>query len=252
VNAPRFDCDFYPGTNDAKSCAAGVKSKAVRVPTVADDAHGTQTIVADKLTAAFDAKTKDVERLDAVGGAKFTELDRNAISSQFSFTTADRTVRLRGSEPTAWDSKARAKAKEIDWDTRNQKSYLRGGVSTTYYSQNQTGGSTPFSDTKKPVFITAANAEIDHRQETGLYTGNARGWQESNYVRAESFLISQRAEHLTQREMSRACCLMQSERRMDTKPIFLFMPRRKDVIQIAINDRSDMRPTSTSDRELTA
>ena len=31
-------------------------------------------------------------------------------------------------------------AKEIDWDTRNQKSYLRGGVSTTYYSQRTTDG----------------------------------------------------------------------------------------------------------------
>src|SRR5258708_26284489 len=111
--------------------------------------------------------------MDATGGAKFSELDRNAISSQFSFTESDRTVRLRGSEPTVWDSKARAKAKEIDWDTKNQKSFLRGGVSTTYYSQNQTGGATPFSDSKKPLFLTADSAEMDHKQETGRYPRNA-------------------------------------------------------------------------------
>lgn len=192
VNAPRFDCDFYPGGNDARSCVGSTKTKTVRIPTVPDDSHGTQTIIADKLTASFSAQTKDIERMDAIGGAKFTELDRSAISSQFSFTSADRTVRLRGSEPTVWDSSARAKAKEIDWDTKNQKSYLRGGVSTTYYSQGQTGGATPFSDTKKPVFLTAQSAEIDHRAETGRYLGNARGWQESNYVRADSFLIDQR------------------------------------------------------------
>jgi LPS export ABC transporter protein LptC/lipopolysaccharide transport protein LptA len=191
VNAPRFDCDFFPGSNDARSCVAGVKAKAVRVPTAPDDSHGTQTITADKLTAAFNARTKDVERMDAIGGAKFSELDRNAISSQFGFTASDRTVRLRGSEPTVWDSKARARAKEIDWDTKNQKSFLRGGVSTTYYSQNQTGGATPFSDSKKPVFLTADSAEMDHKQETGRYTGHARGWQETNYVRAETFLIDQ-------------------------------------------------------------
>lgn len=191
VNAPRFDCDFYPGGNDAKSCVGGVKAKAVRVPTVPDDSHGTQTITADKLTAGFNAQTKDVDRMDASGGAKFSELDRNAISSQFTFTSSDRTVRLRGNEPTVWDSKARAKAKEIDWDTKNQKSYLRGGVSTTYYSQAQTGGATPFSDSKKPVFLTANTAEMDHKQETGRYTGNARGWQDSNYVRGDTFLIDQ-------------------------------------------------------------
>ena len=193
INAPRFDCDFYPGANNARNCVAGVKAKAVRVPTTPDETHGTQTMVADKLTAAFSAQTKDVERMEAVGGAKFTELDRNGISSQFSFTANDRIVRLRGGEPTVWDSKARAKAKEIDWDTRNQKSYLRGGVSTTYYSQEHTGGAAPFGDTKKPVFITAANAEFDHRSETGHYSGNARGWQDNNYVRADSFVIDQRA-----------------------------------------------------------
>ena len=192
VEAPRFDCDFYQGTNDAKSCTGSTKAKVTRVPTLADDSHGTQNITADKLIAAFSPKTKDVEQMDAIGSAKFSELDRNAISSQFSFTSVDRTVRLRGSEPTVWDSKARAKAKEIDWDTKNQRSYLRGGVSTTYYSQNQTGGATPFSDTKKPVFLTADNAEIDHRSEVGLYKGNARGWQESNYVRGETFVIDQK------------------------------------------------------------
>lgn len=192
INAPRFDCDFFETGNNARNCVAGTKTKTVRVPTIPAADRGTQTIIADKLEAVFSQQTKDVERLDAAGKAKFTELDRNAISSQISFTASDGTVRLRGGEPTVWDLRARAKAPEIDWDTKNQKSSLRGGVSTTYYSQQQTGGATPFGETDKPVYVTAANAEFDHKAETGVYSGNARGWQENNYVRGDRLTILQK------------------------------------------------------------
>lgn len=191
VNAPRFDCDFYPTGNNAKLCVGGKKTKTVRVPTVPADNRGTQTMLADQLNAAFAEKSKDVERLDAVGNAKFTEIDRSAIAAQMSFTQADATVRLRGGEPTAWDSKSRAKAREIDWDTRNKKSYMRGGVSTTYYSRKQTGDAAPFASSDKPVFVTSENAEFDHAAETATYTGNARGWQENNYVRGDRLLMKQ-------------------------------------------------------------
>lgn len=192
VTAPRFDCEFFPIGNNAKLCTGQTKTKTVRVPTVPAETRGTQTLTANKLNAFFSEQSKDVERLDADGNAKFAELDRNGISDQMSFTSADSTVRLRGGEPTVWDSRARAKAVEIDWDTKNQKSYLRGGVSTTYYSQRQTGGATPFGASDKPVYLTAATAEIDHNSEVAVYTGNARGWQENNYVRAEKFVIQQK------------------------------------------------------------
>ncbi len=191
INAPRFDCDFYPTGNNAKTCVGGKKTKTIRVPTVAKKDRGTQTLLADQLTANFNAQTKDVERFDASGNAKFTELDRNTIASQLTFTQPDETVRLRGGEPTVWDSKARAKSREIDWDTKNNKSYLRGGVSTTYYSRKQMGNAAPFASSDKPVFVTSDNAEFDHAAETGVYTGNARGWQENNYVRADKLTILQ-------------------------------------------------------------
>lgn len=191
IAAPRFDCDFYPTGNNARECVAASKTKTVRVPTVPANDRGPQTVTADKLVAKFDQQTKDIDRLDATGGAKFVEMDRNAIANELSFTKGDETVRLRGGEPTVWDSRARAKAPEIDWDTRNQKSYLRGGANTTYYSQKSTGGATPFGATDKPVFLTAQSAEFDHKAETAVYTGNARGWQENNYVRGERLLIKQ-------------------------------------------------------------
>jgi LPS export ABC transporter protein LptC/lipopolysaccharide transport protein LptA len=192
INAARFDCDFFPTGNNAKNCAATGKSKTVRVPTVADTNRGTQTISADKLNAAFSQKTQDVESFEAFGNAKFSERDRNAIANQFSFSASDKVLRLRGGEPTVWDAQARAKAGEIDWHTRGEKSALRGKVSTTYYSQKQTGGATPFSNSGAPVFITAEAAEFNHQAETALYTGNARAWQENNYVRADRLFIKQK------------------------------------------------------------
>lgn len=192
INAPRFDCEFFPTGNNARLCTAGKKAKAVRVPTVTAEANGTQTINADVLTARFNPKSSDIEVLEANGNAKFMELDRSGLASQITFTQADEFVRLRGGEPTVWDSRGRARASEIDIDTRNDRSSLRGGVSTTYYSQKQIKGSTPFASSDKPVYLTAENAEFNHSAETAVYTGNARGWQENNYVRGNSLFIDQK------------------------------------------------------------
>lgn len=192
INAPRFDCDFFPTGSNARVCVAQTKTKTVRTPTIQADDRGPQTILADKLTANFDQATQDVDYFDAIGAVRFTELDRNAIAGQMTFRAREKVVQLRGGEPTIWDSRARARADEIDWDTGNQRSRLRGNVSTTYYNQKQTGGATPFTATNKPVFLTSANAEFDHRAETGIYTGNARAWQENNYVRADRILLKQK------------------------------------------------------------
>lgn len=192
VNAPRFDCEFFATGNNVRSCVGGKKARVARVPTVQAEGRGTQYLTADQLTAQFNERSNDAEKLDAIGNAKFTELDRNAIAREMSFTQSDQTVRLRGGEPTVWDASARAKAREIDWDTRNSKSYLRGGVSTTYYSRKKMRDSSPFASSDKPVFVTAENAEIDSLAETAVYSGNARGWQENNYVRGNRLMIEQK------------------------------------------------------------
>lgn len=191
INAPRFDCEFYAG-NNARECIGATGTKTVREPTVTVQNRGTQTLTSDKLTAAFNEKSKDVQSLEAAGKAKFTELDRSAVASAMTFTQADQTVRLRGGEPTFWDSNSRAKAPEIDWDTANQRSYLRGGVSTTYYSRKRTGDAAPFGNSDRPVFATAQSMEIDHNSEIATYSGNARAWQDNSYVRADRFSIDQR------------------------------------------------------------
>ena len=106
------------------------------------------------------------------------------------YTAGDEIVRLRGGEPLVWDAKARLKAPEIDSDTRNKISYGRGGkVMTTYYSQEQTGGAAPFGKVKSPVFVAATNAEFQHDAGIGIYTGNARMWQDDNYVNADRIVL---------------------------------------------------------------
>jgi lipopolysaccharide export system protein LptA len=197
VNASRFDCDFYPSSSNVRECVARSRTRTVRTPTFPAPDRGVQTITGETLTAAFGAASRDVEQLTAAGSAKFTELDRSATAERIVYATRERTVRLRGGEPTAWDSRARARADEIDWNVGTKRSYLRGQVSTAYYNQKQTNGATPFVESNKPVYITAANAEFDHSGETADYTGNARAWQDSNYVRADRIIIRQREGQMT-------------------------------------------------------
>lgn len=197
INAPRFDCEFFPTGNNARVCVGGKKAKTTRIPTVPAERRGTQYITADQFTANFNEQSHDVEVLDAVGNAKFTEQDRNAIARQVTFTQSDEIARLRGGEPTTWDSRGRAKAREIDWDTKNNKSFLRGSVSTTYYSRKQIKDAAPFGSSDRPVFITSETAEFDHTAEIAVYSRNARGWQENNYVRGERLTIDQKAGKMT-------------------------------------------------------
>ena len=196
VSAPRFDCEFYEG-NNARNCVAGIGTKTVRVPTQPNKNRGTQTLIAQRLNTVFDRSTRDVERFDATGKAKFSEGDRKGISNNITYRSSDQVVRLRGGEPTIWDSQARVRAGEIDWNTKDSKSEYRRKVRTTYYSQKQTGGATPFGKTDSPVFITSNTADFDHKTKKALFKGNARAWQGNNYVRAERLLLEQIEERFS-------------------------------------------------------
>jgi lipopolysaccharide transport protein LptA len=142
-------------------------------------------VASDRLTLFFDERTGSIARFDAAGKAKFIELDQSAIADSFSFVSGSEVVQLRGGGPAAWDSTARIKAREIDWDTRNGRSTYRGGVSSTYYRAGSIGTASPFGDDSKPFYVTSETAELDHQNEVGVFIGNARGWQGSNYVRGD-------------------------------------------------------------------
>ncbi|HEY3102320.1 MAG TPA: LPS export ABC transporter periplasmic protein LptC [Pyrinomonadaceae bacterium] len=185
LTAARFDCDFFESGNIARNCLATGGAKAVIEPYQPTDKRGTRTMNSQKMSAAFVRETQDVEKIDATGDAKFNELDRNGVAAVASYTASDETVRLRGGEPTVWDSRARTKAGEIDSNNATHTSYCRGKVQTTYYSQEQTNGAAPFRKVKSPVYLLADRAEIDHDTGVATYTGNGRMWQDDNFVRGD-------------------------------------------------------------------
>jgi len=189
LTAPRFDCDFFDSGNIARNCTATGGGKAVFDPFQPTDKRGTRTITAQKLAAVFVRETQDVDRVDATGDAKFNELDRNGTANAISYTAADETVRLRGGDPTVWDSRARTKAVEIDSNNATHVSVCRGKVQTTYYSQEQTNGAAPFRKVKSPVYISGDRAEVDHDSGRAVYSGSARTWQDDNYVRGDSLTL---------------------------------------------------------------
>jgi LPS export ABC transporter protein LptC len=189
LTAPRFDCDFFEIGNLAHTCTATGGAKAVIDPVQPADNRGIRTITSQKMVGIFVKDTQDVDRVDAQGDAKFNENDRNGIAANIAYTAADDTVRLRGGDPTVWDSRARTKAIELDSDMRERVSYSRGKTATTYYNQQQTNGATPFSNVKSPVYIVSDRGEFHHESGVAIYTGNARAWQDDNFVRADKLTI---------------------------------------------------------------
>jgi lipopolysaccharide export system protein LptA len=189
LTAPRFDCEFFESGNIAHSCTATGAAKAVFDPFQPGPKRGTRTLTSQKMAALFVRDTQEVEKVDATGEAKFNELDRNGIANSITYTTADETVRLRGGEPTVWDSRARTKATEIDSNNETDISNCRGKVQTTYYSQEQTNGATPFRKVKSPVYLLADRAEVNHDSGVATYTGNSRMWQDENFVRADVIML---------------------------------------------------------------
>jgi lipopolysaccharide export system protein LptA len=189
LTAVRFDCEFFESGNITRSCTATENAKAMLTPFQPSDKRGTRTITAQKLLTLFVRETQDVERVDATGDAKFNELDRNGTANSVSYTAADDMVRLRGGDPTVWDSRARTKAVEIDSNNATHVSVCRGKVGTTYYTQEQTNGAAPFKNVKSPVYISGDRAEIDHDSGRAVYSGAARLWQDDNYVRGDSITL---------------------------------------------------------------
>jgi LPS export ABC transporter protein LptC len=189
LTAARFDGDFYETGNLARAFNATGDAKVVIDPLEPTEQRAQRTITSQKMTALFVRESQDIERLDAQGDAKFNERDRNGRAAAASYTASDETVRLRGGEPVVWDSRARTRAQEIDSDTRNDISYGRGKTATTYYSQEQTNGATPFSKIKSPVYVVADRAEFRHVEGIAVYTGGARAWQDDNFVRADKLTL---------------------------------------------------------------
>ncbi len=189
LTASRFDGEFFDSGNLARVFTATGGSKVVVEPVDTGEKRGTRTVTAQKMVATFVRETQDVERVESQGDAKFNQLDRNGTAATITYTSADDTVRLRGGDPTVWDSRGRSKAIEMDSDLTHNVSYSRGKTATTYYSQEQTNGATPFTKVKSPVYVSSDRGEFRHDAGVAIYTGNARAWQDDNFVRSEKLTI---------------------------------------------------------------
>ena len=189
LTAPRFDCDFFESGNLARVFTASGGAKAVIEPVIKNDTRGVRTLTGKKIAAVFVKETQDVERMDAQDDAKFNENDRNGVAANISYVAADDMIRMRGGEPTVWDARARTKALELDSNLRDHVSYSRGKTATTYYSQEQTNGATPFRKVKSPVYVVSDRGEFHHDSGIAIYTGNARAWQDDNFVRGDKLTI---------------------------------------------------------------
>jgi lipopolysaccharide export system protein LptA len=113
----------------------------------------------------------------------------NATANNIIYTAADDMVRMRGGDPTVWDSRARTKAVEIDSNNGTHVSVCRGKVATTYLQPGADQRRDPFKKTKSPVYISGDRAEIDHDSGRAVYSGTARVWQDDNYVRGDSITL---------------------------------------------------------------
>jgi lipopolysaccharide export system protein LptA len=189
LTAPRFDCDFFESGNLARTFTATGGAKAVIEPVIKSETRGVRTLTGKKIAAVFVKETQDVERMDAQDDAKFNENDRNGVAANISYVAADDMIRMRGGEPTVWDARARTKAIELDSNLRDHVSYSRGKTATTYYSQEQTNGATPFRKVKSPVYVVSDRGEFHHDSGIAIYTGNARAWQDDNFVRGDKLTI---------------------------------------------------------------
>ena len=189
LTAPQIDCDFYENGNLARSAVAAAGARVVLDPVMPVESRSVRTITTQTMTAFFSRETQNPEKIDTQGDVKFNEKDRNGTAGSASYTDADKTLRLRGGDPTVWDARARTRASEIDSDTQNHISICRGKVQTTYYSQEQTNGALPFGKVKSPVYIVADRAQFNHDTGVGIYTGNARAWQDDNFVRSDTLTL---------------------------------------------------------------
>ena len=184
IQAPLMTAGFYDTDNRLKTFTATGGVRVEAEATVAD-AHPLRVTTSRDLSASFLADSQDVEQLTQQGDFKYNEGDRNAVAESATYTGPAEVLSLRGKRPQAWDAKARTQADEIDYDRKNDETHARGDVRTTYYSREKTGDSTPFKNANSPVFITAERADARNQEGAAIYTGNARGWQDDNFVKAE-------------------------------------------------------------------
>lgn len=184
LRAPKFVADFYEAGNDIKTFLAETNAVAEFTPLQPDKKRVKRVLTGSKMTATFEAGGQELGEVVVDGNAKFDEGERHATAAKASYLAATQTALLRG-KPQLWDNVARTDAQEIDAQIETGESLARGRVRTTYYSKETTNGAAPFKKNNAPVFVSSDRATFRHRENAAKYEGNARAWQEDNFVRGD-------------------------------------------------------------------
>ena len=184
LRAPKFVADFFETNNDLKIFNAETNGIAEFTPMQPTEKHVKRTLTGTKMTANFAQENQDISELIIDGNAKLDEGDRHATAAKANYLGASRTVLMRG-KPQLRDSVMRTDAQEIDANLDSGESFARTRVRTTYYSQSTTNGAAPFKKSKSPVFVSSDQATFRHRESAAKYEGNARAWQDDNFVRGD-------------------------------------------------------------------
>jgi lipopolysaccharide export system protein LptA len=189
LSAAKFTVEYFETGNAMKTFVADGEALAEFEPLQPakdkNDKRTKRTLQSQKMTAQLQPQSQEITDLVAEGEMKYNDGDRNATAVRGVYDARTQMVALRG-KPLLWDMNARTNADEIDANLDTGESLARGRVRTTYYSRETTGGAAPFKKGKAPVTIAADRAVVRHREGAARYLGNARAWQEDDFVRAEN------------------------------------------------------------------
>ncbi|MBS1809194.1 MAG: LPS export ABC transporter periplasmic protein LptC [Acidobacteria bacterium] len=184
LRAPKFVADFYEAGNDIKTFLAETNATAEFIPMQPDKKRAKRTLTGSKMTATFEPTGQEVVEIVVDGNAKMDEGERHATAAKSSYLASTRTILMRG-KPQLWDNVARTDAQEVDANIESGESFARGRVRTTYYSKETTNGAAPFKKNNAPVFVSSDRATFRHRESAAKYEGNARAWQDDNFIRGD-------------------------------------------------------------------
>jgi lipopolysaccharide export system protein LptA len=190
IRAPRMNAVFFDEGNRVKTFTAtdGVR---VEFEALLANSRPLRVTTSKSARADFLEDSQDIDHVSQDGNFTYTEDDRHALADRAIYDGQKEILNLRGKRPMAWDAKGRTQADEIDYDQERDETHARGDVRTTYYSRESTNDSTPFKNTKSPIFITAERADARNEDGVAVYTINARGWQDDNFVKADRIELYQ-------------------------------------------------------------
>lgn len=186
MRAEHTTLTFFESNNAVHELNAQGKVK-LEIETIAKASSTLPTRISqsDKAKATFDRTSGEMLQALQEGDFKYTEGSRNAVANKANYDALKKLVELREGKVMVWDEQARTQADEIDMWTEKQESFARGKVRSTYYNPETTGQATPFRNMKAPVFITSKDLHVFNSRGEAIYTGDARAWQDDNFVRAE-------------------------------------------------------------------